>query len=124
MAAKKATGLECSRYGTLNVNTIEHPSRLRLNFWPLLEELPLGSLLVFSGLQDEREARSLHLGPLLQMEDLRSHPCMGSTPSGDQLNLAHQIIRRVATIGRHHAGFVSGHPNALGIRLGRYGWPP
>ena len=118
------TGIEVHRCGSLNDSAVKGPARQHLDFWPLPDGLPPGSVLALSDLQDEREMHAMFSGCTAVHEDLRSHPCMRGTPRANQLNLMHRISRQPTTLRRRRAGFAGGHPKAAGVRLGRHDWVP
>ena len=106
------TGLELHRYGSLNTNEVKGPSRQRLGFWPILAELPPGSLLAFSDLRNEREVRAMFPGCRFDTEGLRVNPCVRDTPRAGQLNLMRRITRQPTYLCRRRAGFAKGHPES------------
>ena len=119
------TGLEIQRYRFLNVNEAKGHARSASVFWPMLDGLPKGSLLVFSDLKDEREMWAMFLGRTVSQEDLRTHDCMSGINKADQLNMMHRIARLPTTSCRPMPAFlrVTTHPLGCGLddTAGPYG---
>ena len=117
------TGLEIQNFKWLNVRSGWGPPLLRVNFWSMLESLPNGSVIMFSKLDDIKELQTLFPQCNVGNPGLAYHPCLARIPESMRAERMELIARRMVSICRHHAGFVSG-PKALAIPIGRFGWVP
>ena len=92
ITAKSVTGLELSRYESLDECDAQGLARQRYKFWPLLKTLAHGFFLSPTDMRDTAEVRQMYPDCPTRQEDLLSHPCLGSWAKADRLSLVVEIV--------------------------------